>query len=141
MLIVVLFLLAILGLFFYQHRKNRAQQRHHKPKHHHVQHPYHGVSVETLPDCCIAARNLANKRFLSNEAPMLPLEDCQMTNCQCHYQHFDDRRDEEAGRRNDFGLSQDLFGTDGQSNRRNDKAGRRASDKRNTQVANKSILP
>jgi hypothetical protein len=131
MLIFVLLLLAILGLFFYQHRKNRTQQRHHKPKHHHAQHPYHSVSVETLPDCCIAARKLAKKRYLSDEAPMLPLENCQASDCQCRYLHFDDRRDEEAGRRNDFGLSQDLFGSDGQTNRREESAGRRASDKRN----------
>jgi hypothetical protein len=129
MLIFVLFLLAILSLFFYQYRKNRSLQRHHKPKHHHAQHPYHSVSVETQPDCCIAARKLAKKRFLSGEAPMLPLENCQASDCQCRYQHFNDRRDEEAGRRNDFGLGKDLFGSDGQVNRREESLGRRANDK------------
>jgi ABC-type nickel/cobalt efflux system permease component RcnA len=130
MLVITLLLLVILGWFLYRRWKNRAQQGHHKPKHHHVQHPYHSVSVETLPDCCIAAHNLTKKRYLSDEAPMLPLENCQARDCQCRYQHFDDRRDEEESRRNDFGLSKDLFGQDGQANRREQSAGRRTSDKR-----------
>jgi len=66
---------------------------------------FHGVSIH--PDelnACDAARNLENVRFLSEEAPMLPLRDCMNpAGCRCKYQHYDDRRTE-ARRESDVGL-------------------------------------
>lgn len=35
---------------------------------------------------------LQGQRFLSREAPPLPLKNCPNGNCECHYQHYDDRR-------------------------------------------------
>ncbi len=35
---------------------------------------------------------LQGQRFLSREAPPLPLKNCPNGNCECLYQHYDDRR-------------------------------------------------
>ena len=43
-------------------------------------------------DCCDAVRESIGQRFLSNEVPMLPLEDCDSADCRCTYELFDDRR-------------------------------------------------
>ena len=43
---------------------------------------------------------LETQRFLSNEAPLLPLLGCMCTYCQCRYVHYDDRR--ERDRRNSY---------------------------------------
>jgi len=43
-------------------------------------------------ECCEASKALAGKRFLSQEAPMLPLSDCTSGECRCRYEPFYDRR-------------------------------------------------
>ncbi len=57
---------------------------------------YHAVSVHS-PDApesaaSYAAQTLRGKRFLSSDAPALPLAGCDSTECNCHYVHYDDRR-------------------------------------------------
>jgi len=42
--------------------------------------------------CCQAARALAGQRFLMDDVPMLPLSECDATECRCAYERFDDRR-------------------------------------------------
>ena len=61
-------------------------------EHRRIGNPYHAVSIETGLRCCEAARELERHRFLSTEAPMLPLEGCTQSRCQCRYTHHDDRR-------------------------------------------------
>jgi hypothetical protein len=53
---------------------------------------FHAVTIQAGRNCCHAARALQGHRFLSREAPSLPLKDCSSDNCMCHYQHHDDRR-------------------------------------------------
>lgn len=54
---------------------------------------WHAVSIVSSTACCPAAMGLAGTRFLSKEAPLLPLEHCSMiAECRCSYQHHDDRR-------------------------------------------------
>jgi len=54
---------------------------------------YRGVQVTVNTDaCCEAAREIAGQRFLSDDVPMLPLNDCDANNCQCSYKLYDDRR-------------------------------------------------
>ena len=54
---------------------------------------YRSVQINTNgEDCCQAARDIADKKFLSVDVPMLPLRDCDVDQCQCTYQRFDDRR-------------------------------------------------
>ena len=38
---------------------------------------------------------LETRRFLSSEAPLLPLTGCTETSCQCRYVHYADRREQD----------------------------------------------
>jgi hypothetical protein len=64
---------------------------------------YHAVSIKLSDYPCTAARELAGQRFLSSEAPKLPLANCgNPAGCACRFVHHKDRR---AGkdRRSPFG--------------------------------------
>lgn len=54
--------------------------------------PFHAVSIEPGDNACRAAQELKGKRILSSEAPSLPLPDCTLVDCQCHFRHHQDRR-------------------------------------------------
>ena len=54
---------------------------------------YHCVSIEYKGKACELVTGLGGKRFLSADAPLLPL--CASSSCQCFYRHYDDRRLEE----------------------------------------------
>ncbi len=62
-------------------------------------HPYCAVSVQAAAGACKSARALGDQRFLSVEAPPLPLPACRVKDCHCHYRFYDDRRsgDERRG--------------------------------------------
>lgn len=67
---------------------------------------FHAVSVEPGRNCCHSARVLKGQRFLSREAPSLPLKNCMNDECTCYYTHHEDRR--EAPRRaRDMGVAID----------------------------------
>lgn len=88
---------------------------------------YSGVQVNANPDsCCQAARDIAGQRFLIKNAPMLPLDGCDMQDCQCSYQRFDERRTE-ARRLSDVGfdMASQLHEDE---NRENPASGRREDD-------------
>ncbi len=90
-----------------------------------VQH-FHAVTIAAGPRACAAARQLQDQRFLSRDAPPLPLKDCTCSNCECRYEHYDDRR--QLGRRaRDLGVSIDGYTED--EKRGGAKRGRRKSDK------------
>ncbi len=59
-----------------------------------VANPYHAVAIIPGPRACGEAKNIARKRFLSAEAPLLPLKNCDAATCTCRYQHHEDRRGE-----------------------------------------------
>lgn len=60
---------------------------------------WHAVSVKPGPGACSVADDGRNRRWLSREAPMLPLPGCtEPEKCRCTYQHHEDRRSG-AGRR------------------------------------------
>jgi hypothetical protein len=55
--------------------------------------PWHAVSIVSSAACCATAIVLLGTRFLSKEAPRLPLRGCLMgSDCRCAYQHHEDRR-------------------------------------------------
>lgn len=55
---------------------------------------YHSVSVRQSAAACKVAKTIRDQRFLSAEAPLLPLQGCNTPNsCRCRYEHFSDRRD------------------------------------------------
>jgi hypothetical protein len=62
------------------------------PRHHWVSNPWHAVSIVSSTPACRKACSLARVRFLSSQAPSLPLEGCEMRSCSCHYRHHEDRR-------------------------------------------------
>jgi hypothetical protein len=63
---------------------------------------WHAVCVDAKTSSCAKAQEMRKKRFLSREAPVLPLDGCSNPDkCPCTYTHYDDRRgksrrDEEA---------------------------------------------
>ena len=64
---------------------------------------WHAVSIETHKVDCTAAVKCRGKRFLSREAPALPMPECSHPQlCECIYRHFADRRIK-ARRRNEIG--------------------------------------
>ncbi len=70
------------------------QPRPRTARHHWVTNPWHAVSIVPNPQACGKARGLSRVRFLSKDAPSLPLEDCDARLCGCHYRHYEDRRRE-----------------------------------------------
>jgi hypothetical protein len=56
--------------------------------------PWHAVGVTSAGSpCCRASVSARRIRYLSSEAPPLPLSGCtQPKNCTCKYKHFADRR-------------------------------------------------
>jgi hypothetical protein len=54
---------------------------------------WHAVSVVARGAACEQALALRDRRFLSKEAPGLPLPDCPFRErCKCTYRHHTDRR-------------------------------------------------
>lgn len=54
---------------------------------------WHAVSVKPGDGACNAAISGKNRRWLSREAPLLPLPGCTRPDtCKCTYSHHDDRR-------------------------------------------------
>jgi hypothetical protein len=61
---------------------------------------YRAVSLAPNIDCCMATKD-AGGRYLSREAPQLPLANCTMpAECSCKFRKHSDRRD---GERRVFG--------------------------------------
>jgi len=93
-----------------------------------VMQTFHAVSIQPGRLCCHEARVLQGQRFLSREAPPLPLKNCTCDSCTCLYQHHDDRRTG-ARRARDIGVAIDGWTEDdrrsqqGRGRRKIDKSG------------------
>jgi hypothetical protein len=85
--------------------------------------PYHAVSVIPGSSACAAAYRFSGQRFLSRQAPRLPLPTCDATRCECRFKHHKDRRSS-ARRSSDMGM---MAGTYSGNERRRSR-GRRATD-------------
>ncbi len=64
---------------------------------------WHAVVIVPPASACAAVLACKGKRYLSSEAPRLPLADCNAPTCGCKYRHYQDRRAgprraDEAGR-------------------------------------------
>lgn len=140
MLLASLITIILLMAFIYhiKHKSDRRQQHSmangHKKVHkqhlsyqHHSHSPFHCVETHHPQSCCQAVKDLEGKRFLSAEAPTLPLQQCDNSKCHCDYIHHEDRRCDD--RRNDTGIQHDLYGQAGETEKRNNlKHGRRKTD-------------
>lgn len=55
---------------------------------------WHAVTIVGTSHACAAAQACKGGRYLSVDAPRLPLAGCDAAICDCTYQHFPDRRHE-----------------------------------------------
>ncbi len=53
---------------------------------------WHAVAIVPGARACAAAEGCRGRRFLSKEAPRLPLQECNTAECRCKYRHYEDRR-------------------------------------------------
>ena len=89
---------------------------------------YHAVSIRFDKWPCRAAKEYEGRRLLADEAPRLPLPDCDAAECNCHFVHYKDRRSGKD-RRSPFGAG-GVPGTSGrfEQERREGKERREDSD-------------
>lgn len=64
---------------------------------------HHAVTISPMAGGCEAAENLPARRYLVDEAPLLPLPECTKSRCDCRYIHHQDRRSPESERRRPHG--------------------------------------
>jgi hypothetical protein len=57
-----------------------------------ISNPWHAVAIVPGQRACQAARAAGHTRYLSADAPPLPLLHCNTRSCTCHYRHYQDRR-------------------------------------------------
>jgi len=60
---------------------------------------FHAVSIKHGATACSPVLELQSRRFLSAEAPHIPLHECDIAQCQCKYRHHKDRRHRDGARR------------------------------------------
>lgn len=130
-------------IYFIRHKTDRSSS--HKPHKAHRSRParkqhanvkaekpakntaFHCVETHHHGKCCEAVKALHGKRFLSAEAPILPIQGCDQAHCECDYVHHDDRRYD--NRRTDVGLQQAMYGQTGEVEHRSKTGhGRRKTD-------------
>jgi len=90
---------------------------------------YHAVSVNFGPGACEQVLELGDKRFLPADMPRFPLAGCTSSNCQCKFEHYDDRRDPDSDKRAPTALRSELYTASGRPERRG-TGGRRKSDQK-----------
>ena len=89
---------------------------------------YHAVSIRFEANACDAAKAMTGRRFLASAAPRLPLPECNVLECRCHFAHHDDRRSGKD-RRSPFGArGYSPSGSGSFEQERRDGAGRRKDD-------------
>jgi hypothetical protein len=87
--------------------------------------PWHAVSVVIGGTSCESARASKGTRYLSREAPRLPLARCTLQQaCSCSYKHYGDRRGRPRRKDEVIGLRQ----TRPMASERRQMRGRRADD-------------
>lgn len=98
-----------------------------KPVYNTLANRWHAVSIVGGLAPCPAALAVRQKRFLSAEAPRLPMHDCTSpARCQCRYQHHADRRVKMRRSSDRGGLP---FPFKGEEKRTPRAGGRRSTDK------------
>lgn len=65
-----------------------------EPRRQWISNPWHAVGISPCLEACAAAQAARSVRYLSQEAPVLPLKGCTTAKCACRYRHFQDRRTE-----------------------------------------------
>ena len=65
-----------------------------------AQQSYRAASLACDALACQAAKDMRGEKFLTGEAPHLPLRDCDRGQCNCHLAFHNDRRSSNKERRN-----------------------------------------
>ncbi len=78
---------------------SRSTRKHDRRTGFGVADPFHAVSINPTKESCQAVESLKLLRFLSEDAPALPLADCTAADCTCKYIHHADRRSGARDRR------------------------------------------
>jgi hypothetical protein len=87
---------------------------------------FSAVAIVAPSRRCDAASAVESKRILSASAPKLPMPECTIPEqCRCRFQKFDDRREDEQGRRFRYGQESNAWYAGSQ---RRKSHGRRTSD-------------
>ncbi|MEO0997873.1 MAG: hypothetical protein AAFX58_10170 [Pseudomonadota bacterium] len=105
---------------------SRKEERAQKPPPAARPRSFAAVSVRpSATGACRAAKLVTGQRFLTDQAPMLPLAGCDRASCDCRYVHYSDRRQEQR-RDIDVGISSRFFFGE----ERRQSTGRRATDRK-----------
>lgn len=57
-----------------------------------INRPYHAITIHPCKNACDCAKRIEGKRVLSSEFVTMKLKECARPNCDCTFEHFDDRR-------------------------------------------------
>ena len=87
---------------------------------------YRGCTIQLGKGACESAEKLKNKRFLQKDVPKLPLPECGRLQCDCRYQHHEDRRHQDDDRRLPGATATEIFPHSAKERR--GVKGRRAGD-------------
>ena len=99
-LLLVVLLVVLVGGWFWL-RQRQAAEPEQEPRERRLEHArseYHAVSIRYDGKACAAAQALDGQRFLSAEAPRLPLTECDVPECNCRFAHHVDRRSKDDRR-------------------------------------------
>ena len=87
---------------------------------------YPAVTIATGTSHCGAIGALEDMRILASHAPLLPMPNCTMpAQCHCRFKKYVDRRDDEQGRRFQYGQERNAWYAGSQ---RRKSRGRRPAD-------------
>ncbi len=86
------------------------------------------TAVSITGGSCKTAWDVEGRRFLTKDAPKLPLQGCDADQCTCKYEHHKDRRENHGDRRSPSGLQSQLYGSTGDNEERRTRRGRRKED-------------
>lgn len=90
--------------YFSEYRHQRARRKLQQKLELRANNPrsFHAVTIVPARPACKLVRRHIQTRYLTTEAPRLPLSGCHIEQCRCRYMHHEDRRVED--RRNPFGI-------------------------------------
>ena len=127
-LMVLLLITCVLArLFSASENKTERDGGHDRRAGHRESGAFHAVSIRPSGESCASIHAMKMQRFLSEEAPTLPLESCCAAECQCKYVHHVDRRSDSRDRR--FGSANSANESEFWSQRnRRISSGRRQAD-------------
>ena len=100
----LLILVGIIVLFWFVRRFFPAQPKPHLPSPNHDHNhseasEYQAASIHCYEGACAEAEKIQGIRYLTAEAPVIPLANCTADKCHCVYRHHEDRRSGEKDRR------------------------------------------